>query len=616
MTETAAAAIPPADLTVLCECNSGLTAGHCCAYDPKVAPPEPDDAALDATVEAAAAALRAGDPERAARLAVEALERAPRHPHALATLAEVRLGQRRPRAAKALLDRLIEVEPVNFWPLNKLGLLELGRGNPEAGEWLARRGIRIAPGNPQAHNLMAMAMTELGRAVVGEYHCRRALELLDSRPALVLANLATNLVNQGRIAEARALYREADGIEPDNRKTLLAWARMEEADRRFADAHALLDRLERLAPDDPAVSLARAMTLGRDKRYDEAIAVLEGTAERRSRELRPVELLERGRLRDRLGRYDEAWADFDAGKARARELSGDVYAAEAAREFAERLKHFFRRKPLSMMPRVSTRDDVAQPIFILGFPRSGTTLIEQTLSCHPAIGAGDELPLIHHMTAILPRLLASPLEYPEALSDLWMGDKRDGLAEMRDHYLSRARHLGVMREGASYFTDKMPLNEMHLGLIGLMFPTAPLLHVIRHPLDIMVSAMSNFFTHGAFCGTALESAATHLVLVHDVVAHYRAEMDLRYLAVRYEDVVRSQEATMHGVFDFVGVPFDPAVLSFEANVRYARTASYAQVTEKLYDRSLFRYRHYLRHLAPAIPILEPLIERLGYRIEV
>jgi tetratricopeptide (TPR) repeat protein len=602
------------DPTGLCACNSGLTAGHCCSFDPATAAPPEATAHLVPAVEAAERALHTGDRDGAIRLAIDVLEQAPRRPHALAVLAEARLGQRRPRAARALLERLMEIDPGNFWPINKLGLLELGRGNVDAAEPLARRGIRLAPENPQAHNLMGMAMTELNRAVVGEYHCRKALELLDTRPALVLANLATNLVNQGRIDEARILYQEADAAVPDNRQTLLAWARMEEADRKFAAAHALLDRLDTLFADDAAVALTRAMTLGREKRYDDAIATIEASAARHTRALSPSEMLERGRLLDRLGRYDDAWADFMAGKAGSRTMSGNVYDEAQQRATAERLKYFFRRKPLSLMPAVAPRNDVAQPIFILGFPRSGTTLLEQTLSASPIIAAGDELPLVHQIAAITPRLLASPLEYPEALSDLWMGDKRDGLAEMRDHYLQRARHLGVMPEGARFFTDKMPLNETHLGLIGLMFPQAPLLHVIRHPLDIMVSAMSNIFTHGGFCGTTLESAAKHLVLAHELVAHYRQEMDLRYRAVRYEDVVHDQEATIRGAFDFIDVPFDPAVLGFEANARYARTASYAQVTEKLYDRSAGRYRHYLPHLAPVVPILEPLIERLGYTI--
>lgn len=230
------------------------------------------------------------------------------------------------------------------------------------------------------------------------------------------------------------------------------------------------------------------------------------------------------------------------------------------------------------------------------------------------ISAGDELPLIHVLAAVMPQLFDSPTPYPSALSELWMGDHLEGLDELRDVYLKRAKQLGVMTPGARWFTDKMPLNEMHMGLIGLVFPQAPLLHVIRHPLDIMVSAMSNIFTHGGFCGSSLETAAKHLATSADMVQHYRDQMTLHYRTVRYEDMVDDQETTIRGVFQFIGAPYQPEVLSFQDNARYARTASYQQVTERLYDRSRYRYRNYLDHLQPAIPILEPLMEKLGYSI--
>ena len=118
-----------------------------------------------------------------------------------------------------------------------------------------------------------------------------------------------------------------------------------------------------------------------------------------------------------------------------------------------------------------------------------------------------------------------------------MGDQREGLDNLRDYYLQKVRQMGMLRDGATRFTDKMPLNETHLGLIALLFPEAPLIHVLRHPLDIMVSAFSNQFTHGFFCAYDLETAAHHYVRVMDLVQHYRGEMTLRYLPIRYEDIV-------------------------------------------------------------------------------
>ena len=241
--------------------------------------------------------------------------------------------------------------------------------------------------------------------------------------------------------------------------------------------------------------------------------------------------------------------------------------------------------------------------------------MEQTLSAHPKIAAGDELPLIHEITAIMPRMLASPLGYPEALAELWMGDQREGLDNLRDYYLQKVRQMGVLREGATRFTDKMPLNETHLGLIALLFPEAPLIHVLRHPLDIMVSAFSNAFTHGFYCASDLPTAATHYVRVMDLVQHYRSEMTLRYLPVRYEDMVADQEQSVRAMLGFVGEKFNKACLTFHENRRYARTASYAQVAEPLYDRSVGRWKHYRSYLEPVIPILQPVIERLGYTLD-
>ncbi|WP_018262318.1 tetratricopeptide repeat-containing sulfotransferase family protein [Methylobacterium sp. WSM2598] len=600
-------------IQVLCECGSGLTPGRCCALEPAAGAEDPLDPGLREEADGAAEALRSGDRAEAERASLAVLERAPRLPVALATLGEIRFDEGRSRAATALMERLTAVEPFSVWPINKLGLLALQRGDADAAERHARQAVRLAPEDPQAHNLMGMAMTEAQRPVIGEYHCRRALDLAGRRIPLVLANLATCLKSQGRIREARDLYREAAELRPDNRQTLLAWARLEEADRRFDAALDLLDAFERLGPPTPGSTLARAMVLGRQNRREEALALLDGAA--RTRPLTALERLERGRLLDRLGRHDEAWADFEAGKRRMREVSGQRYLAEEAGDEAARLKAFFTRTRLAQLPRAGVRDDMPQPLFILGFPRSGTTLVEQTLTKSPLVSGGDELPLIHEIAWAMPRLLNSPFDYPGALAELWMADQRDGLDRLRDHYLQRARQLGAVREGARFFTNKMPLNEVHLGLIALLFPRAPLLHLVRHPLDIMVSAMSNLFTHGAFCGAELESAARHLVLSADLVAHYRAEMDLHYLPVRYEDMVDDQEGTLRRVLDFVGVPFEADMLRQETNPRYARTASYAQVTEPLYDRSRYRYRHYLRQLQPVLPILRPLIERLGYTVE-
>jgi tetratricopeptide (TPR) repeat protein len=597
----------------LCSCGTGLSRARCCELNLATLGAREASRHLAPLEERAAQEQRNGATEEAERLALDVLELAPGRARALAILYEIRKAQGKSDASAALIRRLVALEPNNFWATNELTLLLLGRGNVAEAERHAKNAVRIAPENAQAHYIMGMVLTEAHRPAIGEYHYCRALELSGARDPVVLANLALCLKNQGKMSGARALYEESLGSAPNSLHTLLGLARLEEADRNLAAALSLLDRADALAPANPNALLLRATVLGRMGKTDAALGILDSMAAAKDA-LGPVEWLEKGRLLDRMGRYEEAFAAFDAGKERLRQISGQSYLDAHAQQLAARLQNFFSAKRLTTLPRARPRNDVAQPLFILGFPRSGTTLLEQTLSAHPRISAGDELPFIAEIAELMPRLLESPLAYPEALAELWMGDHREDLDNLRDHYLRRVAKLGIVPEGTAWFTDKMPLNETHLGLIGLLFPKSPLLHVTRHPLDVVLSVYSNLLTHGHYCAYALASAARHYALVIDLVEHYRREMQLNYLRVRYEDIVDDQEATVRQVLEFIGEEFDPACLAFHENRRYARTASYAQVTEKLYDRSRHRYRHYLQQLEPVIPILRPVVERLGYAI--
>jgi len=599
----------------LCACGSGLRMARCCQMDFSVVPPGAASAPLLPIAQRAAERHAQGAVEEAEKLCLELLELAPGQLDALSLLYQIRRAAGQENAAHTLLRRIVQLHPNTLWATQELTLMHLNRGAIAEAEIHARNAVRIAPQNPQSHNLMGMIMTEANRPQIGEYHYRKVIELSGARDPILLANLAWNLRNQGRMAESRQLYEESSALGPEILQTWLGWARLEETDRNFERAAELLDRAEKLAPSNPSVMLTRAVLFGRSGSYSQALAILDVMAPPESGAgLGANELLEKGRLLDRIGRYDEAFAAFAEGKRLCREVTGLNYMEEHAQQLVTRLKSFFTESRLAILPRARQRDDTAQPIFILGFPRSGTTLVEQTLTAHPRICAGDELPFVNEITHAMMRVLNSPLTYPEALAELWMGDRRDGLDELRDYYLERVRQLNIVESGAVWFTDKMPLNETHLGLIALMFPRSPIIHVLRHPLDVVLSTFSNHLTHGFYCSYALETAARHYALTMELVEHYRAQMTLRYLPIRYEDIIDDQEAAVRRMLDFIGEPFDKSCLAFHENRRYARTASYAQVTEQLYDRSRYRYRHYLKQLEPATAILEPVINRLGYPV--
>ena len=427
-----------------CPCGSGLRVQRCCGLDAAVLPPPGAGAPLAPVIERAVEAQRRGAKVEAERLCHQVLELAPGQPEALATLWQICRADGRAPAAEALLRRIVRLHPNTLWATHELTALLMNKGATAEAESHARNAIRIAPENPQSHNLLGMVMTEANRPQTGEYHYRRVIELSGTRDPILLANLAWNLKNQGRMTELRELYDESVKAAPEVVPTLLGWARMEEADRDFGRAGELLGRAETLLPDDPSILLTRAVLHGRTGEYEKALDVLDRAGSKGERGLGANELLEKGRLLDRIGRYGEAFAAFEEGKRLCREQGGLVYLAEPAQNLAERLKNFFTETRMRILPRAGVRGDTAQPIFILGFPRSGTTLVEQTLSAHPRITAGDELPFINEITGTMQRTLNSPLAYPEALAELWMGDRQSGLDELRDYYLERVRRLGIV----------------------------------------------------------------------------------------------------------------------------------------------------------------------------
>ncbi len=598
-----------------CPCGSGLRAVRCCRLNLARTPRTPADGPYAERLARMSQAYEDGELKLAETLALEILDEAPGQREALGALYNVCKDQGRMQAAEVLVRRVAVLYPND--PVCQMIAAQffLARGAPGEAHPHARMMVRLAPEAVQSHMVMGRVFNAMNAPRAAEHHFRRALETTKAPDREIDLGLAGALRGRGLFDEARAIF--ARVLEQgEDLGVLLAWASMEEADRKFEAASSLLDRAAAVAPQGPRVALGRVALLRRAKAFDMALTELQALEARvEEGELGSAALAEKGQVLDALGRYDEAFEAFTAFKAWMREATGRTYAADEAADQVARLKDFFTPGRSRLLPRAQVRTDIAQPIFVVGFPRSGTTLVEQTLASHPAISAGDELHIIHNLTERLQPLLGSPGPYPTALSELWLGDRTGQIDTLRDLYLNEAERVGAMEPGKRWFTDKMPLNETHLGLIGLLFPAAPVIHLVRHPLDVVLSAFSNGLTHGFNCAAELETTARHYALIFDLMETYLAAMPIRYKAVRYEALVEDQEAEVRALFGFIGEPFDPGVLDFHENTRPARTASYAQVAEKLYDRSRYRYRNYLRHLEPVIPILEPAIRSLGYTIE-
>jgi tetratricopeptide (TPR) repeat protein len=449
-------------------------------------------------------------------------------------------------------------------------------------------------------------LSEINNLPAGEWHFRKALELAGPE-APVLMNLGLNLMKQGRVEEADEQFAKAHELAPQDMKTLAYWSTLHEARGDLARAGELLDRAQ--AVSSPAeVNLLRANYLSRTGHHAEALAILDA-----AETLAGEGQLARGRLHDRLGNFPAAWQDFVAGKGKLlKESPGTDYRAEAVDALFSRCAQFFTRENFSLLPRAQRRPDTTQPIFIMGFPRSGTTLVEQILCSHSAIVAGGELPFVGDLSRLAGDLFPGPERYPENLAHSWMADNHYSAALFRDYYLARAEQYGLLKDADGYFTDKMPFNEIYLPLLKMAFPHAKIVRVVRNPLDVCVSMLSNNMTHGFHCGYRIEDIAHHLAAVSELVGHYGREFQLDEFVLKYETLVADQTGETRRLLEYLGLPFEDACLRFHENRRYAPTPSYAQVTERLNDRSIGRHKHYAQQLKPYLLRLERVMSTHGY----
>lgn len=517
----------------------------------------------------------------------------------------------------------VRMNPNDINILCSLSEFLLESGCPHEADKYARHAVRLAPMNPATHYVMAMIFNcGHHNFVSSEFHFRRSIELMGYDDPIITVHLAWSVAQQGRIEEAREIYRTSNEKGPDIMVGLLGWALIEERDNKLTVAAQLLDRAVEANKTDMFVTTKMILSNieERKKNYDKALSSLDILLTHSRDYPLPPRIkgevrLKKGRLLDKKGKFDEAFSEFVAGNEEIRTGGHIEYPERDVDTLFSSLKSIFDEPFASSMPKASVRRDCPQPIFIMGFGRSGTTLAEQMLSGHPQIYAGDELPFIHDIIQSMPKMLASPLPYPNCLTELCLGDKRVLINVLRDCYLNNALQRFIFLKNTSYFTDKMILNETHLGLINLLFPHSPLIHLIRHPLDVVLSTFS-FHTGSVFRYEAnLETIAIHYVKLIDLVRHYRYKMQMRIMTLRYEDMVDSQEKAVRGMLDFINLEFNSKCIDFESNKRVARTPSYSQVSQGLYKTSIYRYKNYRRHLEKIIPILEPTILSLGYTID-
>jgi hypothetical protein len=288
-------------------------------------------------------------------------------------------------------------------------------------------------------------------------------------------------------------------------------------------------------------------------------------------------------LCDKAKQYDRAFGHAII----ANRLKNIRYDHNAEQMEVNRLKAVYAATAIASLPRSSIRSEL--PVFIVGMPRSGTSLLEQILSCHSKVYARGESTDITNLAAGIPY-------YPDGVRNLTQ-EKLDTLAGT---YLQRLRE---MTSSATRVTEKLPGNYMHLGLISQLFPGARVLHCQRDPRDTCLSNYFIDFGTGLNFAYDLESLGLAYKAYQELMEHWKTVLPIPILDVRYEELVADPRTWVKTILDFCGLEWEDACLDFHKSKRQAVTASYDQVRKPLYKSSVARWKPYARHLEPVSRIL-------------
>ena len=447
----------------------------------------------------------------------------------------------------------------------------------------------------------AAGFSEQGRLSEALNLCRRAVEKEPGNfPAQ--SNLGNVLARLGKTEEAAEAYGNALAMEPSSVSVLsnLALLKAETGDR--DDALGLYRRILEIDPTDAEVfhDLSLLKTFASD---DPDLAAMEKLRAELPTDTEKTMFLDfaLAKVLDDLGRHDRAFERLaSANRLKRASIDYDVARDEA---LADRIIGAFDKPFLDAQGSPGHMDD--KPIFIIGMPRSGTTLVEQVLASHSqVVGAGE---LNHFRDVVMGFGAAGPgvkgpgasgQGFPEGVRDLDGGDFQKlgkAYAGLLDQEAPDARRV----------IDKMPRNFFFAGLIALTLPDARIIHCTRHPVATCFSCFQIYFPDGQEFAYDLGELGRYYRLYNRLMDHWRAVLPGRIFDLSYEDLVAEPEARMRALLEFAGLDWEDACLQFHNTGRQIRTASAQQVRQPLYRTAVERWKHYQKHLWPLIDALNP-----------
>ncbi len=530
---------------------------------------------------------RLGDLEAAVHCLRTATQLEPENAEMHVELGRVLQAAGRRAESVACYEAALRLRPECAEALQGLAELATVAGDHARALFHYRRALTLRPESSALHCQAGRAALLLGRETEALDHFRQAIAA-DPASVPALLDLAFALMSTGQLEEALSHCRHARELDPRAGK---GWAGEARVLARMGDpgaAFTLLRPFLDAATSDPDIVLSLAEIADRFGCASD-VAVLgeriltggphscENTAQLR---------FALGALYDHLGRYDAAFDHYQAANA----LLRPPWHPETFERDVDALIEVFSPEALHRLPRATARSEL--PVFVIGMPRSGTTLVEQILAGHPQVHGAGELPDIPEIAAELTRTLGMSRPFPACVERLTANFAQNSARRYLEGLAARAP------DDARRVIDKMPHNFLYLGLIALLMPGARVIHCQRDPLDTCLSCyFQNFGARHPYSHDLADLGRYYRAYLR-LMAHWRAVLDMPLLEVRYEALVARQEEVSRSMIAFCALEWDARCLRFHENRGIVITASHEQVQRPLYASSVQRWRHYDRHLDP------------------
>lgn len=578
-------------------------------------------------MQSAQALMSTGELDQAAKLFREMLDKWPDLPGAWDGLGMIAHQRKDMKAARSCFERAVQLNPKSGMSWLHLGVACRAMGEPKSAAEHYRRAAKLDPDLPGLFGNYGNALRDAGRYPEAIQAYKRALKQNPNAP-VNLVNLALGLQSNKQFAEAAELLEKAVELDPDNANTrkelgnvLLELNRYDEgiacyrkaiemnpqdhtAFHNLATAFQNLGRLEDAADayrqalairPDFFGSLRQFASVKKFDSNDEEISAIEaGLKAKNINDDERVDLyFALAKAYDDSEQYDKAFRQLQSANQLYRRTLD--YHSDKNRAFVNRVIRVFDQRFFE-----ARRDfgvGSTRPVFIVGMPRSGTTLTEQIIASHPDVYGAGELMKMHYMTSGIAKRFDTKVGYPEAMRFL---DKAQ-VNELAQEYLD---YIADMDSEALRITDKMPFNYRMLGILALAFPQAKIIHLKRDPLDVCLSCYFVKFKESLSFSYNLVELGHYYRDYERTMAHWRKVLSIPIMEIQYEDLVSDQERQSRALIEFCELPWDDRCLSFHKTDRPILTASSWQVRQPMYTSSVKRWQSYDKYLGPLKKILE------------